>query len=145
MLNSLENGRYSFIFTSLLVDAITLKSPLKIRSSISVNFYLPFPPLFVNKIILTIPINTSFLYTSAIFHLPIFAYNHSNNLHQKHFSCFSHLANSGLRQGTRKIGGLARTDTVLISPLFFKVWTVITRLVITDSLSPRFRKLVYCR
>ena len=127
MLDSLH-GRCSFIITTLLVYTTTLKSPLKIRSSTSVNFYLSIPPLRICKIILTISTNTLFPYTSAIFHLPTFAYNHPNYLHQKHFSCVSHLVNSGCVQGPRKIGSLVRTDTVLISPFFLKVWTVITGL-----------------
>ena len=44
-----------------------LQSPPKIRSSTSVNFHLPIPPLLLNKIILTIPTSTPFLCTSAIF------------------------------------------------------------------------------
>ena len=69
MLDSLQNSRCSFIFTTLLVlHTTTLKSPLKICSSTSVNFYLHIPPLIVHKIILTISTNTPFLYTSAIFH-----------------------------------------------------------------------------
>ena len=57
-----------------------------------VNFYLHISPLLVHKVILTITTNTTFLYTSAIFYLPIFAHNHYKNLHQKHFPCLSHLA-----------------------------------------------------
>ena len=72
-----------------------LQSPPKICSSFSVNFHLPIPPLLFNKIIITIPTNTTFLYTSAIFHFPIFAYNHPSNLRQKYFPYLSHLANSG--------------------------------------------------
>ena len=72
----------------------------KNRSSTSVNFYLPIPPLLVNKIILTISINTTFLYTSAIFHLIIFAYNCLSNGNQKHFSCISHLSNSDCVKGS---------------------------------------------
>ena len=37
-----------------------LQSPPKIPSSISDNFYLPIPPLLIQKIILTIPTNTPF-------------------------------------------------------------------------------------
>ena len=72
-----------------------LESPPKILSSISVNIHLPFPRLLFNKIILTIHTNTPFVYTAAFFHLPIFAYNHPSNLHQKCFPYLSHLANSG--------------------------------------------------
>ena len=54
-------------------------------SSSSVNFHFPILPLLVQIIILTIPTNTPFLYNSAIFHFPLFAYKHTNNLHQKYF------------------------------------------------------------
>ena len=83
MLTFLQNGRCSFIFTTLLLHTTTLKSPLKIGSS--VNFYFPIPPIFVHKIIFTISINNPFLYTSVIFHLSVFTYNRCSNLHQKHF------------------------------------------------------------
>ena len=50
-----------------------------------------------------------------------------------------------LHQGTRELGNLVRTDTVLISPFFLKVWTAMTGLAKTDSSLLRLRKLVYCR
>ena len=49
-----------------------------------------------------------------------------------------------LCRGTMAQGSCVRTDTVLTSPFFLKVWTVIKGLTITDSLSLRIRKLVYC-
>ena len=115
-----------------------LYSPPRIRSTTSVNFYLPIPSVLVHKTILKIPSNTPFLYTSAIFHLPIFAYNHPNNLHQKYFPYISHLVNLGYVKGPGSQGvfwGLTRdtSDTVLVSPFFLKVWTVVTGLTTTDS------------
>ena len=80
----------SFIFTNLLVrktNATISKNPFLFFS----QFSPPIPPLLVQKIILTIPTNITFLYTSAIFCLPLFAYNHPNNLHQKHFPYLNHL------------------------------------------------------
>ena len=62
-----------------------LQSPPKVRFSTSVNFHLPILPFIVHIIILIIPINTPFFYTSANLHLLIFAYNLANNLHQKYF------------------------------------------------------------
>ena len=110
----------------------------------STYFYLPIPSLLVNKIILTIPTNTSFLYISAIFHLPIFAYSNPCNLHQKHFlpRPFSEfrLSQRAYEKGTR-----VRTDTVLISLFFLKVKTGVTGLTISDSLLARLRKLVHFR
>ena len=52
-----------------------------------------------SQIILTFSTNTPFLYTLAIFHLSIFAYNHPNNQPQKHFPSLSQIANSGLVKG----------------------------------------------
>ena len=72
-----------------------LQSPPEIRSSTSFNVWLPILPLLIQKIIWTFPTNTLFLYTSAIFYVPIFAYNHPNNIHQKCFLYLSHWANSG--------------------------------------------------
>ena len=95
VLNSMQNSKCSFIITTYLYITLPLQSPPKIRSFTSVNFYLPIPPLLVHKIILTTPNTTPFLYTSAIFHLPIFAYNHT----QKCFPYLSHSATSGCVKG----------------------------------------------
>ena len=92
-----------------------LQSPTKIYFSTSANFHLSILPLIVHKIILTIPYNTPILNTSVIFQLLIFPYNLPNNLH--HISLPHPLGQSWLRQETRKLGSLARTDTVLISYL----------------------------
>ena len=143
MLNYLQNGRFSFILTVLLVHTTTPTISIKKCSFFSVNFHLPIPPILVRKIILTIPTKTLFLYTSAIFHLPTFGYNHPNNQHQKYFPYLS--CQLRLRQGTREPGNLVRTDTVLISIFFLKIWTMITEPRITDSLSLSLTKLVYCR
>ena len=114
-------------------------------SSTLVNFHLLIPPLSVHKIILTLPTNTPFLYTWAIFPLLIFGYYHPSNLSLKIFLLPQQFSQFRLRQGTWELGSLVRTDTVLISPFFLKVLAVITRFAITDSLSLRLRKLVYCR
>ena len=121
-------GAPSFPEPHLCIQPLLQPLP-KIRSSTSVNFHLPIPLLLVHKIILTIPTNTTFLYTSTpkIFSLP------------QPFRQFR------LRQWTKKLESLKNTDTILISPFFLKVWTVITGLTITDSLLLSLRKLVYCR
>ena len=92
MPNSLQNGRCSLIFTTLLSHTTT---PTINPSSSSVNVQDSILLLLVQKIIFTTPNNTLFFYYSAIFQLPIFAYNHHNNLHQKCFLYLSHLANWG--------------------------------------------------
>ena len=109
----------------------------KIRFSTSVNSHLPIPPLLDHKIILTIPTNTPFRYISAIFHLP--------KIYPKKYFLPQPFSHFRLRKGSRELGSLVMTDTALISPFFHKVYTVITELTITDSLSFRLKKLVYCR
>ena len=115
----------------------TLQSPPKNRSSTSINFHLPVPPLFVHKIILTIPTSIPFLCTSAIFHLPLFAYNHPA-ISTKNISLNQLFRQFRLCPGASGLASVLRTDTVLISSFFLQVWTVITRLIITDSLSLRY-------
>ena len=82
-------GATSFSQSILWIEP-TLQALPRNSSSSSVNFHFPISPLLVQKIILTIPTNTPFIYNSAIFHLPLFAYNHRNNLHQKYFPCVKH-------------------------------------------------------
>ena len=123
-----------------------LQFPLKIRSSASGNFHLPILLLLVHKIIPTIPNNSPFLYTSAIFYLLIFAYNQPSQQSIAKISCLPQpLSQFSLHQGTRELGCLFGTDIILTSHFFLKVWTVTTGLTITGSLSLRIRILVYCR
>ena len=96
-------GAYSFSQPHLCVQP-RLRSPPKIRFSTC------------SQIILTIPTNTPFLYTPVILHLLIFAYNLPNNLHQKYFLLLS-MSQFRLCQRTRKLGVLARNDTVLVPHL----------------------------
>ena len=78
-----------------------------------------------------------FRYISAIFHLP--------KIYPKKYFLPQPFSHFRLRKGSRELGSLVMTDTALISPFFHKVYTVITELTITDSLSFRLKKLVYCR
>ena len=126
MPNSLQNGKCSFIFTTLLVHTtnatISTKKPFVYFS----QFSPPISPLFVHKTHLTISTNIPFFYTLSIFYLPSFAVNHTKFLHQNIF--------------------LPQTFCqVRLPPFFLEVWTAIIGLTITDSLSLRLRKLVYCR
>ena len=119
----------------------TLQSPSKIHTSTSFNFYLPIPPLLVHKIILTITTNSFSLYLSSF--LPFsFCVQPSQQSAPKIISLCQLFSQFRLSQGTRELGSLVSTDTVLISPFFFKWWTMITGLIITDSLLLRLRKLV---
>ena len=81
-----------------------LQFPPKIRSPTSAIFYLPIPSLLVHKIILTIPTNTPFIYTSAIFYIFIFVYIHLCNLHQMYFVKLRHLVNSDCVKGLESKG-----------------------------------------
>ena len=77
-------GAPSFSRFCLCIKTPQQKS-LPLLQSIFISLYLP---LLVYKIVLTNPTNTPFLYTSAIFYLPI-------SYTKKYFPCLSHLANSG--------------------------------------------------
>ena len=122
------------------IEPPTLQSPPKTQST-SVNYHLAISPLLFHKIILTILFNTPFLYTSATFHLPIFAHNYPSNLHQNIFPYPRYLADLGSIKRPRSL----RNNLVLISPFFPKVWTVTAGFLFTDSLSLRLRKFVYCK
>ena len=145
MLNSLQYGRYSFIFTPYLCIQPTLQSPSNICSSTSVNFHLPVHPLLVHKIILTISTNNI---TSAILSLTLFCVQPSQQPTPKipftQWQLFIQpFIQFRMREGTRELGNLV--STLLISTFFLKVWTVITGLTISDYLLLRIRKFVYCR
>ena len=98
-------GAPSFSQPILLIQ-LTLQSLPRNSSSSSVTFHFCISTLLVPKIILTIPTNTSFLYNSAIFHLPLFAYNNSNNIRQKYFPYLKQFANSGCIKVTGSQGVL---------------------------------------
>ena len=112
-----------------------LQSPPKILSSTSFNFHLPIPPLLLNKIIPTIPTNIPFLCTSTLFLPPYFCVQTSQQSTPKIFSLPQPFSQFRLRQGTKDLWSLVRNDTVLISPFFLKVWTLITGTTITDTLN----------
>ena len=118
MLHSLQNGRCSFIFTTLLVvHTTTLKSPLKIRSSTSVNFYLHTPNLLIHKIIL--PISTSSI--PQQFFTFLFLRTTIPTIYPKSIFLPQPFSRFRLRQGISERGSLVRNDTVLTSPFFLKV------------------------
>ena len=120
VLNYLQNSRFQFIFTTLLVHTTTLTISTKnILHHFSFFFTALFHPYLFIKSSLTIYTKTSFLYTSAIFHLAIFAYSPQFRL----------------RQRTNEQGSLVRTNTVLSSLFFLKASTGIKGLTTTNSLS----------
>ena len=141
VLNSMQNSKCSFIITTLLVhnttSSISTENPFFYFS----QFLPPYSTLTCSQ---NHPYNSQYhsfsLYLSN-FSPPYFCvqpYPKMLSLPQP----FSHFR---LREGTRELRSLLRTDTVLISPFFLKVWTVITGLTTADSQSPRLKELVYCR
>ena len=113
--NSIFNTKYAEFFTKWQVLLqfynptcaynhsynLHQKSVPLVQPTFSILFHSYF-----NKVILTTPPNTPFLYTLAIFHLPVFAYNHPRNLHQRYFSYFGYLANSSCVKGPGSYGVL---------------------------------------
>ena len=83
----------------------------------------------------------SLLYLSTFSH-PLFCAQQSLQFKSKVFSLPQPFSQFRLRRGTSEQSSLVRTDTVLISFFFLKLQKGIT---VTDSLSLRLRKLVYCR
>ena len=120
MLNSLKNGGCSLILTTSLVHTTTTTISTKNSFSTSINFHLPTPLLLVHRIIHTNPIDSTYLYTSAIFHLLI-------SVH------------------TRELGSLVAIKTVWFFLFFLKIWIVVMELTFTDILLLSLIKLVYCR
>ena len=132
-------GALSFSLPYSCIQLPPQSSPKFFFSKFSLHYSFH---LLVHKIILTIPTNTPFFYTSTFFHLPIFAYSNPYNLHQKYFSLPHPFRQFRLHQGTYEQGSLVRINTALISVFFLKVSTGITRLTITDSLSLRLRQVL---
>ena len=104
--NYLQNGMCFFISQSYLCIQPSLQPPTKIHYPISAIFYIAIRILLAHKTIFAISTNTLFLYTTAIFHLPIFTYNHPYNLHQKNFPFL-----------TNEVGSLVRNDIVSTDPV----------------------------
>ena len=106
----------------------TVQSPPKICLFTPVNFHLSITPLLVHKVILTIPTNNPFLYTLAFLTSLILSVI-VPTICTKNVSLPQPFSQFRLREGNRElgslVGSLVRIDTVLISPFFLKVWTVI--------------------
>ena len=115
MLDSLQNGRYSFIFTTLLVHTTTPTISTK-NPFLSFSQFLPpcstLPCSQDHPYILT---NIHVLSTSLILQLLIVTYNLRNPIYTKSISLLQPLSQFSLRAGTRKLGSLVETDTVLVS------------------------------
>ena len=120
LLNSLQNGKCSFIFTTLLVHTTNATISTKSRSSTSVNFHYPLWTLLVHKIILAISTDIPFLYISVVFHLPVLV-QLSQQSKPKIFSLPQPFRQFRLNQGTNELGSLVRAGNVLIPSFFLKV------------------------
>ena len=109
MLNSLQNGGSSFIFTTLLVytttSAISTKSPL-----LQSTFTSLFHAYLLAKSSLRFPTNIPFLYTSAVFHLPIFCVQPSQQSTSTIFSLLQPISKFRLHQSTKELSSLVRND-----------------------------------
>ena len=126
---------YPLLSQHYLCIQLPLQSSPKIHFSTSLNFYLPIPLLLIPKIILAIPTKTHFLYTQQFF-TSLLLRTTSQQSTPKILSLPYPFSQFRLREGTRKLGSLMRTDTVLISIFFLKVCTVITGLTTTDPYHP---------
>ena len=144
MQNPLRNGRCSFLFATLIVHTTIPTISTKIFDSTSVNIHLPISPLIFNKSIRTIPLTLPPLYRSN-FSPTYFCVQPSEQSTSKIFSVHDLFSQFRLRQRTTELWSLVSKYTALTSLFFLKVWTVITGLNITDFLSFRLIKLVYCR
>ena len=96
--SSSSSVNFHFLFHPYLFKLSSLRSPLTLPSYITQQF---FTSLFLRTNIPTIYIKNIFPQTFCQFRL---------------------------RQGTRELWSIVRTDTVLISPFFLKVWSVIAGL-----------------
>ena len=121
ILKSLQNGRYSFIFTTLLVHTTNATIFTKYPFFYFSQFSTPYSSLICS------PTTLLFLYLSPTIYTKKILPKSTNPRDQW------------------VTGSLVITETVLISPFLLNIWTVITGLTITDSSLLRLRELVYCR
>ena len=109
----------------------------------SIFTYL-FHPYFITKFPLQSPITLPFSLPQQFFTYLFLGITLSKISGENFFSASANQLIQ-MRQGTRQPGSLVRADTVLNSIFFLKVWTVITGLRITDSLSLILRIMVHFR
>ena len=135
-------GALSFSQPILRIQ-LTLQSLPRNSSSFSVSFHFPISPLLVHKITFKIPTNTPFLYNSAVFH-SFFLCTTIPTIYTKNILPTSNILPIQAASRYQKVREYCEDWRCLISPFFFKVWTVIAGLTHnTDSLSIRLKKLIY--
>ena len=121
MLNSLKNGKCSFILTILLVHTTTLtistKNPFLYFNQLSP----PFSTLTCSKHHPYNPHSHSLSLYLRNFSPPYFCVQPSQHSTPKTFSLPQPFSQFRLLQGTKEPWCLVRTGTILISPFFLKV------------------------
>ena len=133
-------GAPSFSQPDLCIQP-TLQSQPRNSFSTSANSHLRIPLLFTKSSLqspLILPVSIPQQFFTSLCAQP------SQQFTPKMFYLPQSFRQFRLRQQTRELGSLLRTDTVLISLFFVQVWAVITGLTITNSLSHRFRKFIHC-
>ena len=149
MLNSPQNGRYSFIFTTLLVHTTNPTIYTKNLLYYLSQFSPPYSTVTCSQIILqspkTIPSSIPQQFLSSFFLRTTIPTIHTKNIFlPQPFR---------VRQRTRELeslvgsllGSLVMTETFFICPFYLKVLIVIAGLMITGSSSLSLAKLMYCR
>ena len=130
-----QNGRCSFIFTTILVHTNPYNLQQKFVPLLQSVFTSLFHPYLLTKSSLQIPLTLSSS-ISQQFSPPYFRVKPSQQTSPKIFSLRHPCSQFRLPQGTRELGSIVRTNTNLISPFFLKVWTMISGLTTTNSLYP---------
>ena len=137
MLDYQQNGRCSFIFTTLLVLTTTLAISAK-------NPFLYFsqflPPYSTHLSLITLPSSIPKQLFASLFFLTTIP-----TIYTKIIFFTSAIQSIQAASVDQELGSLLRTNTFLISRFFLKAWKVITGITITDYLLLRLRKLVYYR
>ena len=122
MLNSLQGGRCSFLIMTLLVHTTT---PSISTKSLFLYFSWFLPPYF------TLTCSQNHPYNLHLHSIPLYLTNFSSFYFHvqpsqqstpKTFSLPEPFSKFRLREGTRKLDNLVKTDAVLVSPFLIKVW-----------------------
>ena len=137
--NSLQSGRRSLLFTIIY----TYNHPYNFYQKDFLLLHSTFTSLFHPYVLIKSSLQSALTLPSST---PLyFCVQLSQQSTKKISSLHQPFSQFRLRQSTKELWSLMRNDTILISPFFLKVWTVITGLTITNFLSLRVTKLMYCR
>ena len=141
MLNSLQNGRCSFIFPN---PTYAYNHRYNLHQT-----FVPLPQtlftfLFHSYLFAKSSLQSSLRLPTSITKQLFISHQSTPNVLSLPQFPYQQFSQCRLRQGTRELESLVRTNTVLISLFFLKLRTVITGFKTTDSLSLRLRKFFYC-